>query len=72
MVRTECEYCGNEYLAERNSSKYCSNSCRTMAYRKRKVQTELIQDALQQKILIKQAIEKYLADFRESLRVEKK
>jgi hypothetical protein len=35
-IYIECEYCGEEYKAKRSSRKYCSDTCKTMAYRKRK------------------------------------
>ncbi|MFP4369448.1 MAG: hypothetical protein ACLFR2_07705 [Candidatus Kapaibacterium sp.] len=31
-----CDYCGKPYTAKRGTSKYCSNACRTKAYRNRK------------------------------------
>lgn len=30
-----CEYCGAEFRAKKSTAKYCSNACRTKAYRKR-------------------------------------
>lgn len=30
-----CEYCGREFEAKRKAARYCSNACRTKAYRKR-------------------------------------
>jgi hypothetical protein len=36
----ECEYCGIAHLAERRSAKYCSDSCKTMACRRRKIIAE--------------------------------
>jgi hypothetical protein len=30
-----CEYCGRQFEAKRGTAKYCSNSCRTKAYRRR-------------------------------------
>ncbi len=35
IVKKNCEYCGNSFTAKRKSAKYCSNACRTKAYRKR-------------------------------------
>lgn len=35
MYSIECEHCGNEFAAERSSAKYCSDSCKTLAYRHR-------------------------------------
>lgn len=32
----ECEYCGNIFSAQRGTAKYCSDSCKTLAYRKRR------------------------------------
>jgi hypothetical protein len=52
MIDTECEYCGTNYRAERISSKYCSNSCKSMAYRKRKIDYELNLIALKDQIQI--------------------
>lgn len=34
IVRT-CEYCGRKYAARRNTSRYCSDNCRLIAFRKR-------------------------------------
>lgn len=34
MTKT-CEYCGTDYEAIRNTSKYCCNACRTKSYRQR-------------------------------------
>ncbi|UBM61526.1 hypothetical protein LA303_08865 [Candidatus Sulfidibacterium hydrothermale] len=31
----KCQYCGAEFTAERRNAKYCSDSCRTMASKKR-------------------------------------
>ncbi|MBK6965120.1 MAG: hypothetical protein IPH20_14570 [Bacteroidales bacterium] len=70
MILLECEYCGDSYQAERISSKYCSDSCKSMAYRKRKVDYEQALIALQQKKLIDQAHEKWLAEFNEKNRLE--
>ena len=35
MYSIECEHCGNDFTAERSSAKYCSDSCKTLAYRHR-------------------------------------
>ena len=35
MNNKKCEQCGDYFEAKRNTAKYCSNSCRTMAHRKR-------------------------------------
>ena len=40
MKKLECEYCKAQYWATRNSSKYCSGSCKTMACKKRKADNE--------------------------------
>lgn len=70
MIILECEYCGATYYAERISSKYCSDSCKTMAYRKRKTDYEQALIAYQQKRIINQAHEKWLAEFNEKNRLE--
>jgi hypothetical protein len=36
MITCECAYCGAAYKAARSSAKYCSDSCKTMANRKRR------------------------------------
>jgi TolA-binding protein len=41
MIWIECEYCGTAYCAERNSRKYCSDSCKTMANRQRRRDEEM-------------------------------
>lgn len=41
MIWIECEYCDAEYLAERRSRKYCSDSCKTMACRQRRRDEEI-------------------------------
>ena len=35
MYSIECKHCGNDFTAERSSAKYCSDSCKTLAYRHR-------------------------------------
>ena len=35
-MKTTCLYCEKEYETKRDSSTYCSNSCRTGAYKYRK------------------------------------
>jgi len=36
----ECEYCDNTFRAIRNSKRYCSDSCRTMACRLRRAEKQ--------------------------------
>ncbi len=57
MSYIECEYCGAECYAERSTRKYCSNSCKTMAYRQRIKDEEIARIKQEQKVMI----EKYLA-----------
>jgi hypothetical protein len=38
----KCQHCGVEFMAERSNTKYCSDSCRTMASRKRAEQDSLV------------------------------
>jgi hypothetical protein len=38
MITKECEHCGAEFLADRISAKYCTNSCKTLACRERRRQ----------------------------------
>ena len=45
-INIKCKYCGTEYQAKRSSRKYCSDTCKTMAYRKRK---EELQDLRRKK-----------------------
>lgn len=40
MIWIDCEHCDEQYHAVRSSRKYCSNSCKTMAYRERRKQEE--------------------------------
>jgi hypothetical protein len=35
-IQIKCQHCGTDFIAERTSRKYCSDSCKTLAYRKRK------------------------------------
>jgi uncharacterized OB-fold protein len=35
MITLKCNFCGNEFFAERISAKYCTNSCKTLACRER-------------------------------------
>jgi hypothetical protein len=34
-ITIACEYCGKEFSSKKRTAKYCSNACRTKAYRKR-------------------------------------
>lgn len=70
MIVLECEYCGDNYLAVRISSKYCSDSCKSMAYRKRKTEYEHALFILGVYRLIKEKNEKWLAEFNEKKRLE--
>jgi hypothetical protein len=36
-IEIECQYCGTAVFAERSSRKYCSDSCKTLSCRKRKL-----------------------------------
>lgn len=37
-----CDYCGEEYLAKRSNSKFCSNSCRTQNHLSKDKNYELL------------------------------
>ncbi len=70
MIRMECEYCGREYLAERISSKYCSNSCRTMAYRKRKAEYRQLLIILEEQKRLEETYKKYRAELDEQYHMD--
>lgn len=70
MIRMECEYCGREYLAERISSKFCSNSCRTMAYRKRKAEYRQLLLVLEKQKVLEESYKKYRAELDERNRMD--
>lgn len=36
MISVQCKYCGTDFSAKRFSAKYCCDSCRTMACRRRR------------------------------------
>lgn len=36
-IENSCEHCGHPFYAERSTKKYCSNSCRQLAYLDRRV-----------------------------------
>lgn len=40
MYSKDCEHCGNNFTAERSSAKYCSDSCKTLANRNRRLAEE--------------------------------
>lgn len=65
-----CEYCGQFLYAERSTKKYCSNSCKTMACRKRKAENELALIVQKQIELNENAHTKWLAEFKERNRLE--
>ena len=46
MIWIECEYCGGDYYAERSSRKYCSNSCKSMANRRRRREEEVVKNQI--------------------------
>jgi hypothetical protein len=35
IIKIACEYCSKEFTSKKHTAKYCSNACRTKAYRKR-------------------------------------
>lgn len=65
-----CDHCGKPLNAQRSTKIYCSNSCRTMAYRKRKADYEQSLYILEQKKLIEIKYEKWLAEINERNRLE--
>jgi hypothetical protein len=36
-VLAKCQVCSNEFMAERSTAKYCSDTCQKRAYRDRKM-----------------------------------
>lgn len=63
---TECEYCFTEFYAQRSSAKYCGDSCKSLANRKRRADEHENEingqslDALNKIMILKQ--EKMLRD----------
>ena len=51
-ILKNCQRCGNEFNAERNTAKYCGNTCKTMANRERRKneQIALLQEQEQAQI----------------------
>ncbi len=49
-ITKECTVCGNDYIANSNKAKYCSNACRVSAHRKREKHKIKHEDKLQQKL----------------------
>jgi hypothetical protein len=41
----DCEYCGNEFTAQRETAKYCCDSCKTLACRQRRVDEQVQAEA---------------------------
>ncbi len=44
-----CEYCGGEFNAQRETAKYCSDSCKTLSCRQRRADEQLITEQEVQK-----------------------
>jgi hypothetical protein len=70
-IEDECDYCGQSYYAERSTKKYCSDSCKTMACRKRKSDSEQALLLLQQFKQCQETHQKWLDEFAKKNRIEK-
>jgi hypothetical protein len=66
-----CDYCGQSYYAERSTKKYCSDSCKTMACRKRKSDSEQALLLLQKFKQDQETHQRWLDEFAEKNRIEK-
>jgi hypothetical protein len=63
-IEKSCQYCGAEYTAERDSAKYCSNSCKTLACRQRRENERIAYLQEQKRIEIDRIYRQEAADFR--------
>ena len=80
-MQTKCKHCGKEYDTQRDTSKYCSNSCRTLANKLRRKNEQKLrerlntfkirQDQVDQQKLIDDALRTQRADKRRKAREEK-
>ena len=62
MILLNCKHCCKEFTAERNSAKYCSDSCKTMASRNKKAKEQQVKEGLLKQ---KEAEEKALLERQE-------
>lgn len=51
MITRNCNHCGYEYTAEQTTSKYCSDSCKTLANRQRRKNEEIAERQQQEQAM---------------------